>query len=105
MYATLVQFYDHTTVSQINVIKHDNEVFQLAILLTNINTLYYTQIYHYILIVRCFLLICSPDVLFHCLFKYMHRPTIFSMIFHDNFIPQFGANISGCVLSGIGLTM
>ena len=69
------------------------------------NTYYYTQIYHYILIVRCFLLVYSPDVLFYCLLKYIHRHTIFSMILHNNSISQFGTNISECVLSGVGFTM
>ena len=31
--------------------------------------------------------------------KYIHIRTIFNMILYDNSIPQFGTNISECVLS------
>ena len=71
-------------------------------LFINITTYQYAQMYHYIVIVLCFLLMCSPDV---APFIYIHRRTIFNIILHDNGISQFGTNIRECILSGIGFTM
>ena len=79
--------------------------YKAGILYTHINTYKYNKICHYIIIVRRLLLVCSPDILFQCLFKYIHRRTIFNMILHVNIYSQFGTNITECVLSGIGITI
>ena len=68
--------------NQIYVTKHDFYLI-LAMLFTYINTMscYYAHIYHYIVIVLCFLLMYSPEV---GPIKYIHRRTIFNMFLHDN---------------------